>query len=69
MDFRRLYKLQQTGAFLMTRAKRRSGRPRAMDARRVYSAPTDRSTGVISDQMIAMNGFYVARDYPERLWL
>ena len=52
----------------MTRAKRRSGRPRAMDARRVYSAPTDRSTGVISDQMIAMNGFYVARDYPERLW-
>ena len=61
LDFRRLYKLHQTGAFFVTRAKRR------MNARRVYSAPTDRSTGVICDQMIAMNGFYVARDYPEQL--
>jgi Transposase DDE domain/Domain of unknown function (DUF4372) len=61
LDFGRLYKLHQTGAFFVTRAKRR------MDARRVYSAPTDRSTGVICDQMIAMNGFYVARKYPEQL--
>ena len=61
LDFGRLYKLHQTGAFFVTRAKRR------MDARRVYSAPTDRSTGVICDQMIAMNGFYIARDYPEQL--
>jgi hypothetical protein len=61
LDFRRLYKLHQAGAFFVTRAKRR------MNARRVYSVPTDRSTGVICDQMIAMNGFYVARDYPEQL--
>ena len=61
LDFQRLYKLHQTGAFFVTRAKR------GMDARRVYSAPTDRSTGVICDQMILMNGFYTAKDYPEQL--
>ena len=61
LDFHRLYKLHQTGAFFVTRAKR------GMDARRVYSSPTDRSTGVICDQMILMNGFYTAKDYPEQL--
>ena len=61
LDFDRLYKLHQAGAFFVTRAKR------GMDARRVYSAPTDRSTGVICDQMIAMNGFYIAKNYPEQL--
>ena len=61
LDFARLYKLHQTGAFFVTRAKR------GMNARRVYSAKTDRATGVICDQAIAMNGFYVAQDYPEHL--
>ena len=61
LDFDRLYKVHQAGAFFVTRAKR------GMDARRVYSAPTDRSTGVICDQMIALNGFYVSKDYPEHL--
>ena len=61
LDFARLYQLHQAGAFFVTRAKR------GMNARRVYSATTDRSTGVICDQMIAMNGFYIAKDYPEQL--
>jgi hypothetical protein len=61
LDFARLYKLHQAGAFFVTRAK--SG----MDAHRVYSAPTDRSTGVICDQAIALNGFYSAKAYPEHL--
>ena len=61
LDFARLYKLHQVGAFFVTRAKR------GMDARRVYSVATDRNTGVICDQTIAMNGFYVAKDYPEHL--
>ncbi len=61
LDFARLYKLHQTGAFFVTRAKR------GMDARRVYSAPTDRLAGVICDQAIAMNGFYISKDYPEHL--
>ena len=61
LDFARLYKMHQTGAFFVTRAKR------GMDARRVYSAACDRSTGVICDQAIALNGFYVSKDYPEHL--
>jgi len=61
LDFTRLYKLHQSGAFFVTRAKR------GMAARRVYSAKTDRATGVICDQTIAMNGFYVSKGYPEHL--
>jgi hypothetical protein len=61
LDFARLYKMHQAGAFFVTRAKR------CMDARRVYSAPTDRDTGVICDQSIALNGFYISKDYPEHL--
>jgi IS4 transposase len=61
LDFARLYCLHQAGAFFVTRAKSN------MNARRVYSAPTERDTGVICDQTIALNGFYVAQDYPEHL--
>jgi Domain of unknown function (DUF4372)/Transposase DDE domain len=61
VDFERLYALHRTGAFFVTRAKRN------MNARRVYSSATDRSTGVICDQRIALNGRHVARDYPEHL--
>jgi hypothetical protein len=38
-----------------------------MDARRVYSAPSDRGNGVICDQTIALNGFYATKGYPEHL--
>ena len=34
---------------------------------RVYSAPTDRSTGIICDQTISLDGFYTRQDYPELL--
>ena len=61
LDFARLYTLHQAGAFFVTRAKR------GMNARRVYSTKTNRATGVICDQRIALNGFYVAKDYPEHL--
>ena len=61
LDFARLFKLHQSGAFFVTRAKR------GMNARRVYSAATDRTIGVICDQRIALNGFYVSKDYPEHL--
>ena len=61
LDFARLYQLQQAAAFFIIRAKH------GMDARRVYSAPTDRSTGVMCDQTIALNGFYSAKAYPEHL--
>jgi len=61
LDFARLYQMHQVGAFFVTRSKR------GMDARRVYSAATDRSTGVICDQRVALNGFYTSKNYPEQL--
>jgi hypothetical protein len=61
LDFARLYKMHQAGALFVTRAKR------GMNVRRVYSSKTDRTSGVACDQTIAMNGFYIAKDYPEHL--
>jgi hypothetical protein len=61
LDFSRLYKMHQAGAFFVTRAKSN------MNARRVYSAPSDKNAGVMCDQTIALNGYYVAQDYPEHL--
>src|ERR1044071_2238504 len=55
LDFERLYALGQAGGFFVTRAKRN------LDARRVYSAPADRDTGLICDQTIVLNGFYAAK--------
>lgn len=61
LDFSRLFALHQAGAFFVTRAKH------GMDAHRVYSLPTDRSTGIICDQRISLDGFYISQDYPEQL--
>ena len=61
LDFGRLFALHQAGAFFVTRAKR------GMDAHRVYSMPTDRSTGIVCDQRIMLDGFYISKDYPEQL--
>jgi hypothetical protein len=61
LDFDRLYSLHQAGSFFVTRAKSN------LDARRIYSAPTDRTTGVICDQTIALNGHYSEQHYPEHL--
>ena len=61
LDFERLHAMTQAGAFFVTRAKS------TMDARRVYSAPTDRSTGIISDQQVMLNGHYSAKKYPQHL--
>lgn len=61
LDFSRLYALHQAGAFFVTRAKR------DMNARRVYSMQTNRGTGMICDQRIALNGYYSAKAYPEQL--
>jgi uncharacterized protein DUF4372/DDE family transposase len=61
LDFSRLYALHQARAFFVTRAKR------GMNARPAYSMPTDRGTGMICDQRIALNGHYSAKAYPEQL--
>lgn len=61
IDFARLYVLQQAGAFFVTRAKSN------LDAHRVYSSATDRTTGVIADQTIALGGVRTSKDYPVHL--
>ena len=61
LDFRRLYQMHHAGAFFVTRAKHN------MNARRVYSQRTDRTTGIICDQSVLLNGFYAAQHYPENL--
>ena len=61
VDFARLHRLHLAGAFFVTRAKSN------LKAHRVYSTPTDRSTGILCDQTIALDGFYSKRDYPAQL--
>ncbi|MHB1053097.1 MAG: IS4 family transposase [Thiobacillus sp.] len=61
VDFGRLHALYLAGAFFVTRAKSN------LKAHRVYSAKTERSTGIICDQVIALDGFYTKQDYPVHL--
>ena len=53
--------MHQAGAFFVTRAKSN------LDARRVYSAAIDRSTGLMCDQTIALNGFYSKQGFCDHL--
>ena len=61
VDYKRLYKIHQRGAFFITRAKDN------MNYRRVYSSAVDKSKGVLYDQTIMLNGYYAAKDYPEKM--
>jgi len=61
LDFARLHRLHQALGFFVTRAKR-NFRFRYLESRAV-----DRTTGVRSDQIIRLHGFYSKRSYPERL--
>lgn len=61
LDFARLHTLHQACAFFVTRAKSN------LNARRIYSAITDRDTGIICDQTIALNGYQTSRGYPAHL--
>jgi hypothetical protein len=61
LDFTRLYRLHQMGGFFVTRAKANT------NARRIYSSPVDRATGLVCDQTIALNGFYATQHYPDYL--
>ena len=61
LDFARLFALHQAQAFFVTRTKSNTR------FRRVYSAPVDRSTGIICDQTIALTGTTSRKDYPEHL--
>jgi hypothetical protein len=61
LDFARLYRIHQDGAFFIIRAKSN------FRFRRIYSQPVDKAKGVQADQIIKLRGFYARKDYPERL--
>lgn len=61
VDFERLYRLHQSRAFFVTRAKKN------LDSRWLRSHPSTEQIGVRADQTIALNGPLVSKDYPEPL--
>jgi transposase len=61
LDFRRLYRMNQSMGFFVIRAKSNS------QFKRLYSHSIDKSTGLRSDQTVVLQGFYTKKDYPERL--
>lgn len=61
LDFRRLFTLNQAGAFFVIRAKSNTR------YKRRYSHPADRSNGLICDQTIILTGINSKKDYPQSL--
>ena len=61
VDFRRLHYIQEASAFFVTRAKTN------FRFRRVSAQPSDKSTGILCDQTIALTGYYAQKNYPEKL--
>jgi len=61
IDFSRLHDIATGNAFFITRAKDN------MQYRRLYSNPSDIFTGVLSDQIVALTGFYPSQKYPDKL--
>lgn len=58
LDFTRLHRLHQAGSFFVTRAKAN------LRFTRRYSLPTDRTSGIICDQLGTLTGFYSQQHFP-----
>ena len=61
LDFERLYRLHRGFSFFILRSKSNT------QLRRLYSAPVDKSTGVICDQTVRPNRTNSANAYPDKL--
>lgn len=61
LDFGRLYNISLASAFFVTRAKSN------FVFNRLHSLNTDKSAGVLSDQIITLRGFYSRKAYPDKL--
>jgi hypothetical protein len=61
LDFSRLYNIHQSGAFFVTRAKRR------FKYKRLISTPVNKTRGLKCDQTVTLENFYQKKGYPERL--
>ena len=61
IDFERLYRFHEAGSFFVTRGKSN------LKAKRRYSHPIDRSTGLICDQTVVLTGFQSHKDFESPL--
>lgn len=61
LDFRRQNAIHRGGAFFVIRHKAN------LILKRLYSSPTDRSSGVICDQTVRLGGLKTAAHYPDHL--
>ena len=61
LDFERLYRLDQSKAYFVTRTKSN------FDFHRLYSHKSEKHLGVQCDQTITLGGFYARKHYPEKL--
>ena len=61
VDYTRLYRITRLLAYFVVRAKSN------LKFERIYSNKIDKSTGVKSDQVGKLTGFYVSKDYPEKI--
>lgn len=61
VDWARLHRINQAGAFFVTRAKSNFA------ARRLYSKEVDKQSGLRCDQTICLKNYQAAKDYPSKL--
>jgi hypothetical protein len=61
IDFKRLFKITICNAFFVIRAKSN------LKFKRLYSQKVNKLSGEIFDQIGNLTGFYIAKDYPEKL--
>jgi uncharacterized protein DUF4372/DDE family transposase len=61
LDFPRLHRLHLASAFFVTRARKRFA------CQRLYSAPVDRTTGIMCDQIVTLSNPVPRAGYPDKL--
>jgi Domain of unknown function (DUF4372)/Transposase DDE domain len=61
LDFHRLHRLHLASAFFVTRARKR------FDCQRLYSAPVDRASGIMCDQIVTLSNPVPRAGYPDKL--
>jgi hypothetical protein len=61
VDYTRLYRITLLSAYFVVRAKSN------LNFERMYSSQVDKSKGVMCDQVGKLKGFYVSKQYPEKI--
>ncbi len=61
LDYKRLYRIHQDGAFFITRQRK------SFKFKRLYSRPVDKDIGLRCDQTVVLVSFYPRKKYPDKL--